>query len=128
MNFLNRNFLAKELDRWQSEGIVDKDTAFKIANLYGIDPDAHSEKMSFVLKLVAYLFFALAFFYPCWRKLGGDTKARAFSTCHIYAWACKFWRSLLPRKWQRKPLNGDVFPWKFLLWRSDRSCGTNLSH
>ena len=62
MNFLNRNFLAKELDRWQSEGIVDKDTAFKIANLYGIDPDAHSEKMSFVLKLVAYLFFALAFF------------------------------------------------------------------
>lgn len=62
MNFLNRNFLAKELDRWQSEGIVDKDTAFKIANLYGIDPDAHSEKMNFVLKLVAYLFFALAFF------------------------------------------------------------------
>ena len=62
MNFLNRNFLAKELDRWQSEGIVDKDTAFKIANLYGLDPDAHSQKMSFVLKLVAYLFFALAFF------------------------------------------------------------------
>lgn len=62
MNFLNRIFLAKELDRWQSDGIVDKETAIKIANLYDIDPDAHSDKMSFVLKLVAYLFFALAFF------------------------------------------------------------------
>ncbi len=62
MNFLNRIFLTKELDRWQSDGIVDKETAIKIANLYDIDPDAHSDKMSFVLKLVAYLFFALAFF------------------------------------------------------------------
>lgn len=62
MNFLNRIFLAKELDRWQSDGIVDKETAIKIANLYDIDPDAHSDKISFVLKLVAYLFFALAFF------------------------------------------------------------------
>ena len=62
MNFLNRIFLTKELDRWQSDGIVDKETATKIANLYDIDPDAHSDKMSFVLKLVAYLFFALAFF------------------------------------------------------------------
>ncbi len=62
MNFLNRIFLIKELDRWQSDGIVDKETAIKIANLYGIDPDAHSDKISFVLKLVAYLFFALAFF------------------------------------------------------------------
>lgn len=62
MNFLNRIFLIKELDRWQSDGIVDKETAIKIANLYDIDPDAHSDKMSFVLKLVAYLFFALAFF------------------------------------------------------------------
>lgn len=62
MNFLNRIFLAKELDRWQSDGIVDKETAIKIANLYDIDPDVHSDKISFVLKLVAYLFFALAFF------------------------------------------------------------------
>lgn len=62
MNFLNRIFLTKELDRWQSDGIVDKETAIKIANLYDIDPDAHSDKISFVLKLVAYLFFALAFF------------------------------------------------------------------
>ena len=62
MNFLNRNFLAKELDRWQSDGIVDKETATKIANLYEIDINAHSEKSSFILKLVAYLFFALAFF------------------------------------------------------------------
>ena len=62
MNFLNRIFLTKELDRWQSDGIVDKETATKIANLYDIDPDAHSDKISFVLKLVAYLFFALAFF------------------------------------------------------------------
>ena len=62
MNFLNRIFLAKELDRWQSDGIVDKETAIKIANLYDIDPDAHSDKISFVLRLVAYLFFALAFF------------------------------------------------------------------
>lgn len=62
MNFLNRIFLTKELDRWQSDGIVDKETATKIANLYDIDPDAHSDKMSFILKLVAYLFFALAFF------------------------------------------------------------------
>ena len=62
MNFLNRIFLTKELDRWQSDGIVDKETATKIANLYDIDPDAHSDKMSFVLKLVAYLLFALAFF------------------------------------------------------------------
>ena len=62
MNFLNRIFLTKELDRWQSDGIVDKETAIKIANLYDIDPDVHSDKISFVLKLVAYLFFALAFF------------------------------------------------------------------
>jgi putative membrane protein len=62
LNFLNRIFLAKELDRWQSDGIVDKETAIKIANLYDIDPDVHSDKISFVLKLVAYLFFALAFF------------------------------------------------------------------
>lgn len=62
MNFYNRNFLAKELDRWQKEDVVDKGTALKIANLYDIDINAHSEKTSFILKLVAYLFFALAFF------------------------------------------------------------------
>ena len=62
MNFYNRNFLAKELDRWQKEDVVDKATALKIANLYEIDLNAHSEKTSFILKLVAYLFFALAFF------------------------------------------------------------------
>ena len=62
MNFYNRNFLAKELDRWQKEDVVDKVTALKIANLYDIDLNAHSEKTSFILKLVAYLFFALAFF------------------------------------------------------------------
>ena len=62
MNFYNRNFLAKELDRWQKEDVVDKATALKIANLYDIDLNAHSEKTSFILKLVAYLFFALAFF------------------------------------------------------------------
>lgn len=62
MNFYNRNFLAKELDRWQKEDVVDKATALKIANLYDIDINAHSEKTSFILKLVAYLFFALAFF------------------------------------------------------------------
>ena len=62
MNFYNRNFLAKELDRWQKEDVIDKVTALKIANLYDIDINAHSEKTSFILKLVAYLFFALAFF------------------------------------------------------------------
>ncbi|QPH97724.1 DUF2157 domain-containing protein [Campylobacter concisus] len=62
MNFYNRNFLAKELDRWQKEDVIDKATALKIANLYDIDLNAHSEKTSFILKLVAYLFFALAFF------------------------------------------------------------------
>lgn len=62
MNFYNRNFLAKELDRWQKEDVIDKATALKIANLYDIDINAHSEKTSFILKLVAYLFFALAFF------------------------------------------------------------------
>ena len=62
MNFYNRNFLAKELDRWQKEDVVDKATALKIANLYDIDLNAHSEKTSFILKLVAYLFFSLAFF------------------------------------------------------------------
>ncbi|WXG20325.1 hypothetical protein VBZ67_07655 [Campylobacter concisus] len=42
--------------------MVDKATALKIANLYDIDINAHSERTSFILKLVAYLFFALAFF------------------------------------------------------------------
>ena len=48
MNFYNRNFLAKELDRWQKEDVVDKATALKIANLYEIDLNTHSEKTSFI--------------------------------------------------------------------------------
>ncbi|QKF92173.1 DUF2157 domain-containing protein [Campylobacter sp. CCUG 57310] len=60
MNILNKNFLANELVKWQESGLVDRLTAQRIAQSYGIDLQNISDKNSLILKLVAYLFFALS--------------------------------------------------------------------
>lgn len=60
MNILNKNFLASELVKWQESGLVDRLTVQRIAQNYDIDLQNVSDKNSFILKLVAYLFFALS--------------------------------------------------------------------
>lgn len=60
MNWIHKNFLAKELVKWRESGIVDTPTAENIAKHYGIDLQNLGDGNSFVLKLVAYLFFALS--------------------------------------------------------------------
>ncbi|QCD52618.1 DUF2157 domain-containing protein [Campylobacter sp. RM16192] len=60
MIFLNKNFLANELVKWRNEGLIDRVTSEKIAARYDIDLQNVSDKKSFILKLVAYLFLALS--------------------------------------------------------------------
>ncbi|MDO5045810.1 DUF2157 domain-containing protein [Campylobacter sp.] len=60
MNILNKNFLAAELVKWKENGLVDSLTVERIAQNYGIDLNNVSDKNGLVLKLVAYLFFALS--------------------------------------------------------------------
>lgn len=60
MNILNKNFLASELVKWRESGLVDSLTAERIAQNYNIDLHNVSDKNSLILKLVAYLFFALS--------------------------------------------------------------------
>ena len=81
--------------------MVDKATALKIANLYEIDLNAHSERLALFLKLVAYLFFALAFFTlvgAYWEEI--PRMGRLVIIFGVLA-LLNFWRSLLSKKWQR---------------------------
>lgn len=61
MNFLNKNFLSEEIPKWQEKGLIDASTAQKIASMYDVDLQKDSDKKSFILQLIAYLFLALAF-------------------------------------------------------------------
>ncbi|MCD8213577.1 MAG: DUF2157 domain-containing protein [Campylobacter sp.] len=62
MSIFNKNFLAKEIVKWREQGIIDATTAEKIAAPYGIDLNNIRDTTALILKLVAYLFFAGAFF------------------------------------------------------------------
>ena len=61
MNFLHKNFLLEEIPKWQEKGLIDASTAQKIASMYDVDLQKNSDKKSFVLELIAYLFLSLAF-------------------------------------------------------------------
>ena len=60
MNIFNKNFLTNEIIKWRDEGIIDKAASEKIAALYDIDLQNVSDNKSFILKIVAYLFFSLS--------------------------------------------------------------------
>lgn len=60
MFLLNKNFLANELVKWRNEGLLDRVSSEKIAARYDIDLQNVSDKKSFILKLIAYLFLALS--------------------------------------------------------------------
>ncbi|EAU00112.1 DUF2157 domain-containing protein [Campylobacter curvus] len=62
MNPFNKDFLSGEIVKWRDKGIIDTQTAQKIASLYNINLNSTHDTTSFILKLVAYQFFSLAFF------------------------------------------------------------------
>ena len=62
MNPFNKDFLSGEIVKWRDKGIIDTQTAQKIASLYNINLNSTHDVTNFILKLVAYLFFSLAFF------------------------------------------------------------------
>ena len=62
MNPFNKDFLSGEIVKWRDKGIIDTQTAQKIASLYNINLNSTHDTTNFILKLVAYQFFSLAFF------------------------------------------------------------------
>lgn len=60
MLIFHKNFLASELAKWRDSGLIDSQTAQKIADRYAIDMTNASEGKNFILKIVAYLFLALS--------------------------------------------------------------------
>lgn len=62
MNFLFKNWLSKEVEKWKAEGVVSPETAQKIADRYEFDLQKREDKRRFVLQLVAYLFIAMSVF------------------------------------------------------------------
>ena len=62
MMIFHKNFLADEIAKWREDGLISDEAARKIAARYDIDLSGASERRSFILKLVAYLFLALSLF------------------------------------------------------------------
>lgn len=52
----HKNFLAKEILKWQNEGIIEQDRAKTIAQKYDIDLNNINSGSNFILRLIAYFF------------------------------------------------------------------------
>ncbi|CAD7287108.1 DUF2157 domain-containing protein [Campylobacter suis] len=57
MHFFHKNFLAKELIKWQNDGFIDTKTATAIATKYDIDIATNANESNSILRIIAYFFF-----------------------------------------------------------------------